>query len=416
MPYAKDIHSRIILPSMEKILARFRSEYGFIDTKFNIADDEDFSAENSFRGRSHVYNWIQGRGIESLAKHAAYFRNIDGNLADAILEMLATVVNSTEKCRKINGGRLPFVMSPDGTAMSEIYPEANYTDLFYGKGLFAAAKALNLPETADEAAGIYAAAVNKIAQQKFRTDQKSFDPKNPVEYVPGKHPQGPRMIALSGLADFAAAGNDKAPWLDIAAQFISFIYEYHVNLGQLEGDLQLHDFVETIDDSKKPRPDGEWLLCDPGHALEFVGLAGKCLLTMKQQNSHGALLEQSSKILPELFRHVFDYGFQPGPGGIVKTYDLLTRRATNTDMPWWNLPETIRAGVEMQKLFPENAAGIEDRVQAAWDAFSVKFLQKNGFACQTRDSSGNIVNVIPALPDADPGYHTNLSLIDAITL
>ena len=35
-------------------------------------------------------------------------------------------------------------------------------------------------------------------------------------------------------------------------------------------------------------------------------------------------------------------------------------------------------------------------------------------AVQTRDEKGKVAPVIPATPDADPGYHTNLSLIDAL--
>ena len=35
-------------------------------------------------------------------------------------------------------------------------------------------------------------------------------------------------------------------------------------------------------------------------------------------------------------------------------------------------------------------------------------------AVQTRNSKGEAVAVIPATPDADPGYHTNLALIDAL--
>ena len=35
-------------------------------------------------------------------------------------------------------------------------------------------------------------------------------------------------------------------------------------------------------------------------------------------------------------------------------------------------------------------------------------------AYQTRDAAGHPVDLIPATADADPGYHTGLSLIDAI--
>ena len=411
----EQVHSLVIQPSMERMLSRFTEEYGYINTKFNIATGEDFFEEDSFRGKSHVYNWIQGRGLEAIAKHVLYFRGAgQDDIASKLHGMLSSVAERTEAARRMNGRRLPFVMSPEGRAMSEIYPEANFTDLFYGKGLFAAANVLDDKPLAQKAAGLYAEAVQKIGRQRFRTDQKSFDPKNPVEYVPGKFPQGPRMISLSGLADLALAGNEQAPWLDIAADFIGFVFEYHVNQGQLQAKLRKFDFVETIDAECKPRMDGAALLCDPGHALEFVGLSGKCLLAMRRLGVHRELLEQSRLILPELFRHTFDFGFQKEPGGIVKAYDLISRKPANSDMPWWSLPETIRAGIELQELFPEETQGVEERIQLAWNAFSGKFLQKSGFACQTRDENGEIVNVIPALPDADPGYHTNLSLLDCI--
>jgi hypothetical protein len=33
-----------------------------------------------------------------------------------------------------------------------------------------------------------------------------------------------------------------------------------------------------------------------------------------------------------------------------------------------------------------------------------------------RDVRGEVIDVVPAYPDADPGYHTALSLIDALDL
>ena len=49
------------------------------------------------------------------------------------------------------------------------------------------------------------------------------------------------------------------------------------------------------------------------------------------------------------------------------------------------------------------------------DAFFGKYVRYDIFqmAVQTRNSKGEAVAVIPATPDADPGYHTNMSLIDA---
>jgi hypothetical protein len=37
-------------------------------------------------------------------------------------------------------------------------------------------------------------------------------------------------------------------------------------------------------------------------------------------------------------------------------------------------------------------------------------------AVKVRDVRGEVIDVVPAYPDADPGYHTALSLIDALDL
>ena len=222
------------------------------------------------------------------------------------------------------------------------------------------------------------------------------------------------MISLYGLALLGEKSSPK--YLDRAAESISFIFDHHVNSGQFK-QLEKFDFIEAIDADKKPYFDQDKLLCDPGHALEFVGLAAKCLLLMRRNGTHTGLLKRSEKLLPGIFRHIFDLGLQKA-GEIMKCFDLISRQAVNSDMPWWSLPELIRAGMELIALFPGNSNGIKDRVDLAAEAFENGFLRagSNCFACQTRDVSGNVVNVIPAVPDADPGYHTNLSLMDAAEL
>ncbi len=159
------------------------------------------------------------------------------------------------------------------------------------------------------------------------------------------------------------------------------------------------------------------LFCDPGHALEFVGLAGKCLLNLQKLGKKDELVKDARKILPHVFLHVFDYGFNPKAGGICKGFDLIERKPVNSDMPWWSLPETVRAGIETAALFPgNNADEVLLRAGQAFQAFVQGFLQPNGFGCQTRNSAGEIIDVIPAVSDADTGYHTNLSLMDVIKL
>ncbi len=157
------------------------------------------------------------------------------------------------------------------------------------------------------------------------------------------------------------------------------------------------------------------VFCDPGHALEFVGLASQCLNSLRKQHLCGSLQDDASSVLPPVFCHVFDYGFNPTAGGICKGFDLMTRKVVNSDMPWWSLPETVRAGMLLLKLWPDTPlrTGIAERTELAWNAFRNHYLMSSGFACQTRSAAGEIIPVVPAVPDADPGYHTNLSLLAA---
>lgn len=409
---------QLIRASMTKIVSRFEANglsYPYVDTKFDIVTNRDFGMEDEpFRRRECIYSWIQGRGIESLAKHILYFRQQgDEELANRLTAMLQAVTEKMEEQRRLNAGRLPFAMRPDG---SSFFPresdDANYSDLFYSKGLFAASRILGRPEWEREAERLFSFVLDGIEQGRFHTDQQCFDPKNKVSFVPGKFPQGPRMIALGGIADWLAAHPEESRWPELADRFIRFILEHHVNRGQY-GFCRQWDFIESIDSEARPWFDGRQLFCDPGHALEFVGLAGKCLLALRRNGQKAELIRDASAILPNVFVQVFDYGFNPDGGGICKGFDLMERKALNSDMPWWSLPETVRAGMEMATLFPECRTGeILLRTGEAFQAFVQGFLQGNGFGCQTRNGEGRIINVIPAVSDADPGYHTNLSLMD----
>ena len=412
--------SQILRTSIEVILSRFErnwKNYPFIDTKFHIVSGRDYDdSDEPFRRKDCIYAWIQGRGLESLAKHAMYFKKIgDHTLAERLTDMLSVVTEKIELLRTVNQGRLPFAMHPDGSPFfeKESY-HANFSDLFYSKGLFAASRILDRSDLEMEAEKLFLFVLEEIEQGLFHTDQQCFDPKNKVSYMPGKFPQGPRMIALGGIADWIAAKPNEKRWEDSAENFIRFIFDHHINRGQYQF-CQLWDFIESVDSDAQPWYDGNLLFSDPGHALEFVGLAGKCLLVLKKLGLKNELIKDAEKILPQVFIQVFDYGFNLNAGGICKGFDLRVRKPVNSDLPWWSLPETVRAGVEMAKLFPSNDTGeILFRTGQAFQAFVQGFLQPNGFGCQTRNDAGKMIDVIPAVSDADPGYHTNLSLLDVL--
>jgi hypothetical protein len=283
-------------------------------------------------------------------------------------------------------------------AATEAY---NYTDLFYAKGLFAAGMRIKNSSLAEKGKVLLNSVISSIDARTFQSDQHIFDPANRGGHAAGKYEQGPLMIALGGTA----LVRDSAT----AIRLIEKILENHLNTGKLSG-LEKYDFAEAVDAAGQPwrEKDGA-IICDPGHALEFVGLACKNLL---QTDDFPQEIPQK---LATIFKRAFDLGFQEN-SGIMKSYDLANRKPYDTNSPWWSLPEAIRAGVLLAKLYPAEATELSSRIEKMLNNFFTIFAAQgtHGFACQTCDKNGKVVQVIPAVPDADPLYHTNLALIDVI--
>src|SRR5690606_15425933 len=105
-----------------------------------------------------------------------------------------------------------FMMSPDGQALMldadgrlrprELPPEApaNFSDLFYSKGLAAAGAMLGRDDAVREAKRLFARVVADIRDDRFASDQEMLDPRNPVRPTLDRVPQGPMMIAVGGAA------------------------------------------------------------------------------------------------------------------------------------------------------------------------------------------------------------------------
>ena len=126
------------------------------------------------------------------------------------------------------------------------------------------------------------------------------------------------------------------------------------------------------------------------------------------------------RIMPALLARAFANGFRPAAGGICKTVDLLTRRPVDDTMPWWSLPETIRAALAASRVTGDDEScrtclGI---LASSHNAFVTHYVrpQTHLMAVKVRDARGEVLDVVPAYPDADPGYHTALSLMDALDL
>ena len=387
------------------------ADYPFVDTKFNIRSGKEFDVScEEFKRRNCIFGWIQGRGIESMAIHSLYFtENGSVKLADRFRLKLKNTVEALEKLRKNNGGRLFFAMKKSGEPFfSAPTPHSNYTDLFYFKGLCAAAKVLEDDILFAQAEKSLTVVAEDILSRRFTSDQFMFDPANRGKAEPGKFSQGPLMILLDGTA---VTEN-----LPLAAKLISEILNKHLNSGRFSH-LPEWSFVESLDANDEPWVESDnRIICDPGHALEFTGLAAKNLIGMTSDAEYRRFAAEKADILAQLFCRTCDIGLQPA-SGIIKSYDLKRKEAVNTDAPWWSLPEAIRAAVLLSKLAPQHERELLVRAEIMAERFNKLYIAQgtNGFACQMCDCSGNAIDVIPAVPDADPLYHTNLSLIDVLT-
>jgi len=424
---------KMMLDVLDAIIERYdrNPDYFFIDTKLALPSGRDFGDDDPwYTRRDTIYPWIQGRGIESLAGHWEWLATCPLLTAEQrrarrrkLKTIMAEVVGNMERLRRKNHGRLFFLMTTDGTLLrmnekgvaepvDPVPGAANYSDLFYAKGLMRAAAVLGDDKMLSRAANYFRRVVTAVLNESFITDQQMFDPKNPVLAVPGKSLQGIKMIALGGTAIGMQIG-DRDFWERRAMALIRHIFNKHIKMGDSPAELRRFDYWEAIDPAGAPWLDNGRLICDPGHTLEFVGLSLKNLVRFRTPAGR-RLADQLRPCYADFLRHQFANGYAAGPGGIIKSFDLLSRQPVNTDMPWWSLPETIRAAA-MAIDFTGDESLKEIVTVCAEDFFKGYVrMECHSMAVQTRDAAGNVVAVIPATPDVDPGYHTNLSLIDAI--
>jgi hypothetical protein len=434
-------HETMIVSVLDAILDRHARDpaYPFVDTKVNIMTGEDFppgpDPARDFKSKRVVYGWIQGRGLEALAGHAEWLpesrvlpESGKRNRVGRIDRMIRDVLEAMERLRARNGGRVPFMMTTQGQPLGvsdagTLEPIAldphlrGFGDLFYAKGVYAAARHLRLEGKCAEAEALLKDLLVRIETQGFATDQQPFDPKNKVRPVPGRKSQGPFMIGLFGIGLVAGAAAS-AEWFERGCRFIRHLLDHHVIHGRDSG-LEPYDFVEAIDEAGRPGVDGGMIICDPGHAAECVGAMARFLREARRAGAGSvpdALFDECRRVLPRVLLHIFELAWNANAGGLCKTYDLAGRCPINGDLPWWSLPETLRAAALLLRLFPDLENAIEVRRVLAECSNALLFRAVNPrarlLAYQTRNARGDPVDVIPATPDADPGYHTGLAIID----
>tara|TARA_B100001115_G_C15847538_1_gene427903 strand:+ start:3532 stop:4902 length:1371 start_codon:yes stop_codon:yes gene_type:complete len=429
-----DDYRAIICGVIRSIVERYQRtpDYPFIDTKLNLITGEDFDDEDPIRGRGAVYGWIQGRGLESLVGHARFLKSDAQNnhLVAELDEMIEQITAQLQIMRSRNGGHLSFLMDPEGHPFHltsdgrplhfSINDETPYgfSDLFASKGLFAAATYAENDAALSDALHYVEFVEKAIWQESFQSDQIPLDPKLRPEPRDGFRAHGAYMIQIGTLAMLAEAGISGA--VERGLRLIEYELATYTNLDGRVADLQEGDFWEGVNAQGAPYREADGVLySDPGHALEFVGLSLKFIAAAQARATPDQTerLRAAQRPMTTLLERNFANGYIADPGGISKAFDLVSRRHLNTDMPWWNLPETIRSAAFALHAATSSAERTRCLrvLRDAHNAFR-HFVRPDLhlMAYQTRSIQGQPVDAIPATADADPGYHTGLSLIDTI--
>ncbi len=437
----------IIATQLSAVLARTERRqvpggiYPWLDTKLDLITGEDFPPDHPWLGLSLVSGWVQGRGLEALAAFGGWLvPYADDSATAALLARVRTLVRAladrVRDVRKANGGHLYFAMTPEGVpfeldaafnrvpvTLSASFP-SNYSDLFAAKGLYAAAHFLGDAGLLAEARAWCLALCDDILAGRFRSDQPQPQGLASVVAMPGASSHGPAMIAL-GLAALMARYEPGPATTEIGLRLARRVFYGHVNLEARWPLLRPHALVEFIREDGRPAADAQGrVIGDPGHTLEFVGLFLKFYLAVRRHG--GATPAQEGELLymahsmPSILARAFEAGFRADLGGIVKSVDLVTHKPIDDTLPWWSLPETIRAAAALTHA----SRDLEDwllgrRVMAmCHNAFVTHYLRPDIhlMAVKLRDGEGRVSNLVPAYPDADPGYHTALSLMDVLAI
>jgi len=445
-PRRKDLQTvsadyHIMLHSIMNFIAQRyvgNPDYPWIDTKIDLISGESYPVRDKLRGPETVYAWIQGRGLESIAEYLLWQEAVkeeDRFNVSVLKGILQTGLSVLKRARCRNRGHLFFFLNTRGDAINRTATGVwegksmeddtifNFSDLFCAKGMYAAACCLK-DQDAEEETGLYCREVCRaIMEDRFVSDQQPLDPKNPVQAVHGRKTHAPYMLAVSLITGLVRR-DGRPETVNLGLGLIDRILSTHVNLYDRWPDLKPYDFVEFIDDRGAPfRTEGA-IISDPGHALEFIGLSLKfcrtaresCRLDDNQKKNLSAL----ENIMFPIMKTNFLNGFSREKIGICKLLDLSTQVPVISDMPWWSLPETMRAALEVYEIAEEEGEKefCLQTYSLCHNAFISRYVRKDRhlLAIQTLSAEGNIIDVIPATPDIDPGYHTGIALMDCIRI
>jgi mannose/cellobiose epimerase-like protein (N-acyl-D-glucosamine 2-epimerase family) len=414
-------------------------EYPYIDMKIDVLTGKDFAVTDIYGGPQSVYGWIQGRGLEAVVAHCQWLRTHPhlaqgSDLLPRLESVITHVLAALRRIRDKNNGHIFFLMHPDGKPFTidttgtaipirwsdQIYA---YSDLFCAKGMYAAARYLQRQDVEAEALE-YCEAVNRaILENRFAVMERAVDPESGPQPPPtGQQQQGPYMIQL-GTAALIVSSSGAPDWIEKGLQLLEHVISTHVNLNNKAPFLLPADFWEVATAEGLPYEENGVILSNPGHCIECTGLGLRFTHAAKRSGACTPVQQRRIKdledILPQILVRNFHNGFDHEMGGLHEFIDLNTRKPQIARMPWWSLPETIRAAAFAAQVAA--ASELKEEIlrilSAAHNAFVQHYVRKDLFlmAYRVRSAAGEPIDDLLSTADADPGYHTGASILDFLS-
>lgn len=387
---AAERYTRANAGTLRWMLSRPPLGRGFLNTKLNSLTLADYTAADGLRGPDYTYGWIQGRGLEAIATHAAFFAERQPDLSRKLDEAGCRLYALLKELQSTDGhvyfrydaSMQPIRAEKDGRVVpqspaGEIY---TYSDAFAAKGLIAAAHRYQ-PEDLPNHLAYLGRVIAAIEDGRFQMDEQAE--LGEAALAAQADDFGPRMILLGAAGMLERLG--LAEHADFAGHFIAHVIERHLDpntflLRNVPGDDH----------------------CNVGHGIEFAGFA----LDYSPAASDAELVCTLERVLLSSI----DFGF--AEAGLSLTISISTGEKLSRYQPWWSLPEAIRTAA-----LAWSRTGNPDTL-AAWRRADEAFFRQYWrgeppIAYQTLTAEGP-VDYVPATPDLDPGYHTGLSLLTAI--
>jgi hypothetical protein len=399
---------------------------GWLDMKFDPVNGEERDASMQFYRKDRIYGWIQGRALESFAAHLRWAEAMPGYLAFS----MDTVRAAADRLYRTIMGTcfLPgaatvsaaFAMDPSGVPLGRDYgtEATTLTQLFILRGLLAYASYADRREDAERIAAALRKAVDASLRGECLDDQMKFESFGGEAYDEGRKGYEGQMISIGACELLIAHSRDRKD----AERGLRCVSEVLASFLLRREDGQPY-IVDALDRAGVPQRDAGRLTINPGHSIEFAGLA---LQFMRHASSMGLDLSAGSREKAEEIADMkailqsvafgCDCAGRAPHGGIVRSVDAETLEVLNGACPWWSSFEAARTFGEIyadsrdETIKERCLAIIRSYLRCIKDVYIAP--SKLGIPVQTVSEDGKILAIIPATPDIDAGYHTGIPLLD----